>query len=437
MATPYTLPFAAGTPTPNPQVPYEGQSPNTAFNWLPEGSQLASDLSLSTTPLVRKDITPVIIEAYRQSFKLMRILFENEVRYKKSFESYTVEEPWNRTPYVTTATANAGATQTITLSSVANIGAQAEIYYPDGINEGFVTAVNTSLNQITVIAGQGKTLPAIAIGDQLTLAAYGKADGANYLTGYGRLGINTRRFLVGRIERSLRYTRQEKQELLNNGTTNYYEKDVANLMKLIKEDAFSKILFGKENVYEFTPSGASNNYKVISPNGILTQLIAGNAPYANTTPSTLVSDFENLLDNTNFQSEGTPKFVVGTERALHMLSSVYKDHVRYEPSSTVSSLDLMEYRVGTQRIVPVPVELMRSSSYMFPAVVNNTIMCLNMEHISPLCVEGFQPFEFHAPTMSLTSGQGLQDYDETTVQANVGAQVDVLASHFYMNVAGL
>ena len=333
----FTLAQAGFNPSPNPVQPAEGAAPYTKFSWLPEGSTLATDLSLGTTPLVKKDITYNIIEAWRQQFKLMRILYENDIHYHNSFAYDVPEEPWDRTPVTITAN-NAGGsqTQTISVTDSSNIAPQAMFFYPDGINMGIVTSVTNSTT-IVVRAKDGGTCPSITAGDYLTIGAYGKGDGSNYLTGYSRGAVNMKRYLIGRIERSQRYTEDELLELRNNGTTDYYERDLSRMMRLIKQDAFAMYLYGKEGVFSFTNPTASVAYKIVSGDGFLTQLIKGQAASCTSTTASFLADFETLSDNTNLRGEDEPRFLVGTNRTINLVSKIWKNPVLYNPSDTIAS----------------------------------------------------------------------------------------------------
>ena len=63
-------------------------------------------------------------------------------------------------------------------------------------------------------------------------------------------------------------------------------------------------------------------------------------------------------------------------------------------------------------------------------------MCLDMNFIHPTCINGAEPFMFRGVLPNLKQGNGYNDFEESTVSARVGAEVNVLDAHFYMTLQG-
>jgi hypothetical protein len=174
--------------------------------------------------------------------------------------------------------------------------------------------------------------------------------------------------------------------------------------------------------YTFTLPGGAGTYRVMTSNGIVPQLISGGAQHCTSDPSTIIVDFETLANNTNYKNPDEPRFIIGTNKMISRLSSLFKDPIRYAPNDKVRDLNLDVYKVGNMKFVPVVTETFKKESYMFPASFENLLLMLDLANITPTCMTGFQPFEMHETKQSIQEG-GQNDFKEWTIEGMVSCKL--------------
>ena len=428
------MPTTNYTPTPNPIVPGASQAPFAGWNLNPQGSLYATTYGQNTTALIQRDITYKIIEAIPQQFKLMKLLFNQGVEYTKRKEHTWFEETWNRNALLATGNIGGGATQVIPMTNTSGVSVTSEIVYPNNTH-GIVTAIVTNTS-ITVAPMTGApNLPAVAIGDSFIIQDVPIADGMNTFMDYQRLNLVERTNYTQRFRRNRRYTREEIQDYKNSGTTDYYERDMAVMMRTIYQDAYATYVNGVMGEYTFTIPGGSGSYHVMTSNGIFPQLVTGGAQHATSDPTTVLVDFETLANNTNYKNPDEPRFVIGTNKMISRLSSLLKDPIRYETNDRIHDLNLDVYKMGNMKFIPVITETFKKESYMFPADMENRMLVLDLANIKPTCMSGFQPFELHETKMDIPSG-GREDFKEWTIEGMVSCKLANIDGHFWIDGLG-
>lgn len=424
------------TPTPNPVVPGAAQAPFAGWNWNPQGSHYAVAYSQNESPLIKRDIFNTIVESIPQQFKLMNLLFNQGVEYRPNDETSWFEETWNRIPIIVgIAGAGGGATQEVPTTNTAGIGENAEVVYPDGTH-GIVSMVvaNTSF---TVTAQTGDVLPAVVSGDKLIVQSYVIADGMNYFVGYDRLSLVEYTNFIQYFRRTKRWTRMEQTKHRNLGTTDYMERDKALLMKSIYQDAFATYLNGHKGQYTFTPTGGSGTYYAKSTDGIFPSMVSMGSQNVVSDPTTVAKDFEFLSFNTNYKNVDEPRYVICTDKMWYQLSTIMKDPIRYSPADKSMDLNLDVWHMGTQKFIPIIVELFKEQSYMFEKAWQNRILVVDMAKIKPLCMTGYEPFEFSETTSQNIKGGGREDYSEWSASGMIGTKVETADGHFWIDTIGM
>ena len=409
-------------PTPNNPQPGVSQAPYAGWLQNPQMSPYSQAYGLAETDLLKKAIAHDIYDSIPAQFALMTLLLDRGVEYYPDDVFTYMERTWNRVALTVTTVAAAATPQTIGMTNTAGVGLNAIVVYPDGTH-GIVTTVTTNTSiVVTAMTGAGN-LPAVAIGDYLTVESYEKADGMNYFVGYDRLQVVERYNYMQMFQRSKRWTRLEMQKYRNSGTTDYMEKDMALLMEEIYQDAFATYLGGSIGEYQFTAPGGTGVYRGKAANGIVQTLLNGGVQTVTSNPTTIAVDFQTIAENTNYKNVNEPRFIIGTNKMLSKLDAILKDPIRYETSDRVNDLGLTEYKFGEMKFVKITCELLRANSYMFPASFENMLLILDLNAIKPTCMTGYEPFEFYTTRQSLADG-GYQDWEEWTVQGMISTQVN-------------
>ena len=428
------MPTTNYTPTPNPIVPGTAQAPFAGWNLNPQGSLYGVTYGQNTTALIQRDITAKIVEAIPQQFKLMKLLFNQGVEYTKLKEHTWFEETWNRNSLTATAGVGAGSPQVIPMANTAGVSVTNEVVYPDNTH-GIVIALTANVS-ITVQAMTGAgNLPAVANLDKLIVQDVPIADGMNTFMDYERLNLIERTNYTQRFRRNRRYTREEMQAYKNAGTTDYYERDLALMMRTIYQDAYATYVNGVMGEYTFTIPGGAGVYRAMTSNGIFPQLVSGGAQHATSDPSTVIVDFETLANNTNYKNPDEPRFIIGTNKMISRLNSLFKDPIRYSTDDRTRDLGLDVVKMGNMKFVPVITETFKKESYMFPAAFENRLLVLDLANIKPTCMTGFQPFEMQETKMSIQDG-GREDYKEWTIEGMVSCKLANIDGNFWVDGIG-
>ena len=347
-------------------TPGIGNSPFGNPNTNAQGSQYAIESGYTPTEsiLIRKAIKEAIFDAAPEQYNALKLVFEKNFEEVISDEFEYLESTFGRSAVESTAivalvaaVAGSPATQVIamTAASVAHLTPDMIIVYPD--NTKAVVKSIVGLN-VTVESQTSSGLPAVAVGDIFSIQSTIQADGMDYFSNYERLETVTRYNYIQLFLRAWRWSRLELLKHQNAGTTNFLERDKAEKMRQMRTDLFVSFFNGNRGEFRI-----SNSYLAKAMGGIFPTMQAAGSMSANPTLAGLRAAFETLAFATNFKKEGGTRFIYGTDEMLYELSKIFKDPgLRYAPNDTVANMNLMEYRLGSMRFVPVSCELFKEQS---------------------------------------------------------------------------
>lgn len=439
MADPFNTPNSY-IATPNPTQPNLVQSP-APWNLNAIGDEYATAYSRDTTSLIRREIAETIYDAVPEKYKVMRLLFEKPVKYVGSDVFTYMEKTFGRTvlQHISADVVSSAATQSIELTSggAANVTKNKIIVYPTN-RKAVVTGVNTTTDVITVAALNGQAnLPALAADEYFAIQSSVIADGQNFLTHYDRMKKVERYNYLQLMHRDKRWTRKEMQKFANLQTTNYMDLDKKEQLDLLLQDMFASLWNGERAEADVTNPEGSGTYKAKTMGGIYPLMVsAGSSNSTGVTASQLKDTFETLAFATNYKSDGATRFIFGVDQLLYELSKEYKETgVRYQPNDKIADLNLMEYRIGDMKFVPVSTELFRETS-LFPSTWGSRLFILDLDTIQPVCMTGYEPIE-----MGQTAAKGqfgsVNDYTEWWIQGMLSLQFNNPLSSFYIDTTGI
>jgi hypothetical protein len=424
--------------------PAASQSPNSIdLNAI--GSELvgATGGPTASTSLIKRDIAAKIFDAVPAKYKIFRLLFDKPVDYQASDVFTYMEKTFGRTALKATATQVAGTTSAITVASGAAsiIGINKIIVFPDN-TKAIVTAVADTLVTCARLVSNAGNLPAVAINDYFSIQGGLIADGQNFLSHYDRMSKIERYNYVQMMERDKRWTRREITKFRNLGTTNYFDLDKQEQLQLLLQDMFCSFWNGERGEATITiPAGtgltAGTTTKALTMGGIYPLMVAAScANSSGVTAATLKEVFEALCFATDYKTEGGVRFLFAQNALLYELSKSFKEvGIRYTPNDKIADLNLMEYRIGDMRFVPVATELFKEIS-MFPATWKHRIFCLDLDTITPVCMTGYEPIETGQTNPKGVNGS-IQDYTEWWIQGMLSLKFNNPLSSFYIDTTGI
>lgn len=426
------------TPTPSNIEPLKSTNPYGVQDANALGSQYASDYSKSTTNLISEDLLRTIIDTTPEQYTILKLIMERPVIYKNNFEFKFKEKGFGRSAVTSAANVaspglNTNQTLTVSAGNGDYIAYNDIIVYPDNTK-----GVVVSISGVTVVVKPltGGTLPAVTSGDKFAVLAPVSADGQNFFAHYQRMSTVEKYNYIQIGSRVRRWNRGELQQYQNSGTTDYLDLDKADVLEQVRMDMFNILMNGQRGRALITSDGSTtsaNQYETKTAGGIVPLMIDGGAQRVYPTPSTLVPLFEQTAFATNRKREGAVRFIVGTDKMLYALSKAYKsDGIRYSPNDSIGNLNLMEYKVGNMRFVPVTCELFAEES-MFPGW-DNKLLVLDMETINPVCLRGYSPIEM-GETDNKQQGS-YRDYKDFWIDYCVSVQMSNLTSSFIMEGTG-
>ena len=439
MADPFNTPNSY-IATPNPTQPNLVQSP-APWNLNAIGDEYATAYSRDTTSLIRRAIAFAIYDAVPAKYKVMRLLFDKPVRYVASDVFTYMEKTFGRTvlQHITSDVVATGSTQSIELTSggAANVTKNKIIVYPTN-RKAVVTSVDTGTDIITVKILNGQAnLPALSGDEYFAIQTSVIADGQNFLTHYDRMKKVERYNYLQLMHRDKRWTRKEMQKFANLQTTNYMDLDKKEQLDLLLQDMFASLWNGERAEADVTNPEGSGVYKAKTMGGIYPLMVsAGSSNSTGVTASQLKDTFETLAFATNYKAAGATRFIFGVDQLLYELSKEYKETgMRYKPNDKIADLNLMEYRIGDMRFVPVSTELFRESS-LFPVTWSRRIFILDLDTIQPVCMTGYEPIEMGQTAPMGVSGS-INDYTEWWIQGMLSLQFNNPLSSFYIDTTGI
>jgi hypothetical protein len=405
----------------------------------PEGSQYATEFSLNETILLKKAISETIFDAVPEKYKTLRLLFDKPVAYENDDVFTYLEKTFGRTALRVLTGADSSSEQTIVLTSGGgnNISASKIIVYPNN-RKGVVKSVSGDTIVVVPLNGQA-ALPLVSTNDYFAIQGSVIADGMNFLMHYDRMSKVERYNYIQLMQRDKRWTRMEMQKFQNSGTTNYFDLDKKEQLDLLLQDMFCSFWNGERgeaNVY-VPGTSAANYYRGKTMGGIFPLMVsAGSATASGVTEATLQETFEALAFATDYKREGAVRFIFGTQKLLYALSKAYKEvGTRYAPNDKIADLNLMEYRIGSMRFVPVETELFKEKA-MFPVTWASRLFVLDLDTIQPVCMRGYQPIETGETNPKGVNGS-INDYKEWWVQGMLSLKMNNPLSSFYIDTTGI
>ena len=418
-------------------TPGAGNSPFGNLQANPQSANYITDSGYSATGtnLLQKAIEYAIYEAVPEQYYALKLLFAKGWADRASDEFEFVEKTFGRTALASTSTASAVSavagsevTQVIpmTADSVTRIQPNDYIFYPDNVTKAIVRSIS-SLN-VTVASQTSVGLPAVASGDIFSIGGPVMADGENAFYHYDRMQTVTRYNYVQMFLRARRWTRMELQKYENLGTTDYLIKDKAETMEQLRTDLFVTFFNGTRGEFKM-----SSTIPAKTMGGIFPSMVAAGSMSANPTTAGLRAAFEQLAFATNYKQEGGVRFLYGSPETIYQFSKVFKDPgLRYAPNDTIAKMDLLEYRFGNMRFVPVGCQLFNELS-CFPAQWQKKVLCLDQETIQPVKVKGIPAME-SGSTLDKGANGTREDFKDYWVGANLGLQFNNPLGSFYMDL---
>lgn len=386
---------------------------NTNLNSV--GSEYASLYGHDISLLVQKLTNRAIFDASPQQFMDLKLLNMVPAEQVNSDEFFFQEMGYQREPLVATAAASAVAyptTQVISITSVDNISTNTIISYPNG-QKGVVTAVNTSLLQITVSPYNGDTLPAVAPDDVLANVSTVDHDGSDGFSQYFRASTIERSNYVQLFNKAIRYSEVELHKLKNMGTT-------SNFLEMERNAMFNQHRIDLSNAFWVGQKGevpTFNGTPAKTTGGVFSSMVDAGSPNALATASTFVDAFEDMVLSSEYGDYGAARMAFMTPRLHRALSLAYKEELtRYQPNDEIALLNLKEVNLGSSRIVLVPYKRFEDGA-SFPGSFANRVVLLDMKNIKRVQLWG----ERSGDTLKLEDGVPKR-YGDVWVDCNMGVK---------------
>lgn len=260
-----------------------------------------------------------------------------------------------------TPAAGAFATANIPVSAAdfARVGFNRRLHFRSG---GWATIVGKtagSPNTVQVSSLSGLTLPAIVQGDVITVGAEVRADGERRIVNSMRAEALKRTNFITTIMNAVEYGYKERLKLANAGTTDFLERERAEVIRNTVFDAVVECWNGNKNAQV-----QDNGKYAKGTDGVKTQMLNGGVIPVTTSIANMVATHEALSFSTNKQSGVV--YNIAPEFLLYEISKAYKEsQVRYTPDSRVADLNLNSIKIGTRQHVLVPAEIFADDAY-FP-----------------------------------------------------------------------
>ena len=410
---------------PNPQNMGVGQSPYAAHLTNPEGSPYAAAYNYAETELLRRVISDKIFNSTPKPYESMRAILNKPVEYVGDDVFTYLERGIGRAPIKVKTTFSGGSAtgNLVCVSGAAdNVTVNKILQLPGGA-KAIVTGitVNAADDTLALKAPNGSVLPASIAANTLIPIQMGIiADGLNVQMHYDRLLWISRTNYIQLCQRDERWTRMEKQKHMNQGVTDYMAQQKLYKTELLFQDTFISMFTGKKGEFTVTlPGGGTTVAK--STDGLFTTMQDAGSWHATTSASTLLTDFEQGAFATNYLKEGSVRYVLGTSERLYELSKLWKEPaINYTPNDTIADLNLREYRIGSQRFVPIEVEVFKETS-MFTTDWAKRLLVIDPEAITPMCMTGYMPFETGETNPKGVNGS-INDYQDFWIQAMLGTR---------------
>lgn len=398
-----------------PTVPPSNIYSNTDLNAL--GSNYAALYGHATTDLIARQIRYAIYDAApRGYYDDLKILKAKPSEKKNSDEFFYLENVFGRNSIIATANVAAGVQQVIpvTATSTGVTSIDMVISYPNN-TKGTIINVDVNLNQLTVRAATGSTLPAVVANDIFAQLSPVAADGANSISTYMRLNTIERTNYIQLFARATRFGEVELYKYNMAGTTDYISKNKQEVLNQFRIDLSNCYWNGVQAEVQL-----ANGQKAKTMGGVVPIMQAAGSPAIATTVANIAAAFEDLVLSTQFGESGQTKFMYATPRRLNDLQNAYKRTLtRYAPNDMMANLKLNSIEMQGNNIVLVPVQRFQEPS-CFPASFANMYILLDQESIQ--CAELWG--ERMSNTMDRPSGVNLNTYKDFWVDGNMSITYD-------------
>lgn len=420
-------------------TPGVGNAPFGNTNANSQASQYAtiSGYTPAETILLAKAVKRAIFDAAPAQYNALKLLYAKDFEEVSGDEFTYLEQTFGRSVLTSNAIVAAVAavvgvpasqTLTLTAASMAHLTPDLIIIYPDN-TKAVIRSVNAGLNQITVESQTSAALPAVAVGDIFATQSTIVADAADSFSNYERMEVIERYNFVQFFLRAARWGKIELTKYENMGTTNYLVIDKEQKLKQLRVDLFNSFFNGQRGEFRLASGQPAK-----AMGGIYPIMVAAGSQNANPTVAGLKATFETLAFATNYKAEGATRFIYGTEEMLYELSKVFKEPgIRYTPNDEIANLNLMEYRIGTMRFVPVNCELFREAS-CFPADWKRKLLIIDQETITPIKMKGIEAMNIGGSTLDKGSNGTREGFKDWYVEAQLSLQMNNPLSSFWIDV---
>lgn len=417
-------------------APGTGNAPFGNLTTNPIGSNYNTDSGYGATEsiLIQRAIREAIFDSAPEQFKALRLVFEKGMEEYNLDEFTFLEKTFGRTAVESTAIvagvaavpgAEVNQVIAMTADSVTRIQPDDVICYPDG-TKGIVRTV-AALN-VTVYSMTGKALPAVAVGDVFSITSAIAGDGATGFSHYDRMETVERYNYIQLFLRAQRWTKLELLKHENAGTTNYLALNKEEKMNQLRVDLFVSFFNGTRGEFKL-----ASGLPAKAMGGIFPTMQDAGAMAGTPTTASLVSQFTSYAFKTNHKKEGGVRMIYGTDEMLYELSKAWKEPgIRYAPNDRIADLNLTEYKLGTQRFVPVVCELFKEPS-CFPASWARKLLILDQETIQPVKMKGLAAFD-SGSTLSKGNNGTREGFKDWYVEANLSLRFNNPLGSFTLDV---
>ena len=356
MANTYTY-----TQTPNAANPANAPTPLNAFSTMAQGSDLAALINTGANQAVLSDLLKKTVEygiyknAPVQYYMPLLEMVSRGFKEVSDVEYTFLETPFGRQSMIVHSWAvdNSGTFGTITLAGTFELsGASIPVAVRDTIfdNSGsrqvLVTAKTGSASNnsstIVVKAAVGDTLDGTSFvaGDILAFNAAQAFDGVMDFGHDDRMVTLNRWNTIREYQRNNTWTDLEYQRFINNGNTDYLQKNIQNSREQLLTDMMIDLFCSHKGIFD-APMANGTSATFTTFDGLLPTMDAAGAPHVPTTTGGIVSTFKSLAHITNKKQIGGTRAIYCSPEIKGLISTVFKDSkVRYTASDTTNSLDI-------------------------------------------------------------------------------------------------
>lgn len=395
------------------------------------GSQYAVDFNHETSLKVRKITNEMIFDSSPQQFFDLAMMNQLERVNSVSDEFFYQEMGYQRSPLTATGTAlgvSWPATQTFTISNIADIATDFIIIYPDNTKAN-VVAINTTTGAITVQPNTNGSVPAVAVSDEFAILSSVEADGIDGFANYFRASIIERYQYIQQFSKAIRYGRTELYKMQNAGTTkNFLSMERKMMLKNFRLEMSNAFWNGERG--ETTTANGNRPAKLTG--GIFPAMVAAGAPNVTAPVSMIGAAVEDIALNSEFGDFGETRFLYGRNRAILEVGKYYKDEkTRYTPDNKIADLGLDMVNIGSTKIILVPFERFADRS-SFPSSFANRLVLVDPKNIKLREMWGFEAGD------TLQRKDGIpKTYGEYYLSGNFGVEFNNPLACGYVDVTGL